>query len=93
MFPILDSWQVAFYRQAGEHARERSRRHGPTGSPLLWSAVREDLIINAAAFLDLRRWLAEQDPESARWSLMGGLTELRMLDLLTWSAAQDGESA
>jgi hypothetical protein len=51
---------------------------------MIWAAVRDDLLVNALAILELRAWLAAQ-PSDERWTLLSELTDLRLLDVLAWS--------
>ncbi len=89
LYPILDRWLKAFYEEAARIAGRASRTRSPNGEPMFWAAIREDLIVNSGSLLDLRHWLADQlDPSTDRWSLLCGLTDLRLLDVLTWSVAR-----
>ncbi len=72
-----------------DEAAKASTTRSPNGEPMFWAAIREDLIVNSGSLLDLRHWFAEQHgAATARWSLLGGLTDLRLLDVLAWSVAR-----
>jgi len=89
LYPILDRWVKALYREAADEAAKASTTRSPNGEPMFWAAIREDLIVNSGSLLDLRHWCAEQHgAATARWSLLGGLTDLRLLDVLAWSVAR-----
>jgi len=92
LFPILDSHLQMTYRKAATEAATAVRAVRPEVKfkRMSWAAIRNDLIANAQALIDLRDALRQSD-DPLVVTAAGRLTDLRLLDILSWDPAATGE--